>query len=40
MCELYSEFEEYQTKTAVTIEADRYFRQTDRQTHTNRHALK
>jgi len=30
MCDLQSKFEEDRTKTAVAIEDDRYFRQTDR----------
>jgi len=32
MCDLHFKFEEDRTKTAVTIDSDRYFGQTDRQT--------
>ena len=33
MCDLHFKFEEDRTKTAVAIEDDRYFGQTDRQTY-------
>jgi len=32
MCDLHFKFEEDRTKTAVAIEDDKYFRQTDRHT--------